>query len=112
MTHHDREYYDDDVVFSEDEEEEEAVHKMSKFSPKQILHRAKSSITEESVKKLGRRTSLFLDKINASSKKDAVPSLPMLPPTVQGLRRQSSKLTTKGKTFTRKLKKAISFHHA
>jgi hypothetical protein len=93
------------------------------FSPKRILHRAKSSITDESVKMLARRKSFFLEKFNHSNSTaetlkveeqevklpDTFP-MPPSPPPLKGLRRQSSRLTLKGKKLTKKLKRALSFH--
>lgn len=107
-----REYYEDDIDLDDDEkdedeeEEEEEINTppstpSSKFSPKRMLHRAKSSINDESVRSLGRRTSMFLEKFNHQ------PSLPVTP----NLKRQSSKLTNKGKTLSRKIKRVLSFHH-
>ncbi|KAL9547964.1 hypothetical protein MBANPS3_005914 [Mucor bainieri] len=99
-----REYYDDDLDLDDEDEEEintPPSTPSSKFSPKRILHRAKSSINDESVRNLGRRTSMFLEKFNHQ------PTLPATP----NLRRQSSKLTNKGKTLSKKLKRVLSFHH-
>ncbi|CAO0793470.1 unnamed protein product [Mucor circinelloides] len=99
-----REYYDDDIDLDDEDEEEISTPPStpsSKFSPKRILHRAKSSINDESVRNLGRRTSMFLEKFNHQ------PTLPATP----NLRRQSSKLTNKGKTLSKKLKRVLSFHH-
>ncbi|KAF1801896.1 hypothetical protein FB192DRAFT_1375157 [Mucor lusitanicus] len=99
-----REYYDDDIDLDDEDEEEISTPPStpsSKFSPKRILHRAKSSINDESVRNLGRRTSMFLEKFNYQ------PTLPATP----NLRRQSSKLTNKGKTLSKKLKRVLSFHH-
>ncbi|CEP20114.1 hypothetical protein [Parasitella parasitica] len=99
-----REFYDDDIDLDDEEDEEEISTPpstpSSKFSPKRILHRAKSSINDESVRNLGRRTSMFLDKFNYQSAAPATPSL----------RRQSSRLTNKGKTLSKKLKRVLSFH--
>lgn len=133
-----REFYDDDISSDTDEQEEAeeqetleaktAPRTNSKFSPKRILHRAKSSINEESVKKIGRRTSLFLEKFNQlhQQQQQQQSSVSPLPPInnihenaknsnikedfSRGLRRQSSKLTVKGKTFTKKIKRVLSFH--
>ncbi|CAO3655936.1 unnamed protein product [Mucor fragilis] len=99
-----REYYDDDIDLDDEDEEEISTPPStpsSKFSPKRMLHRAKSSINDESVRNLGRRTSMFLEKFNYQ------PTLPAAP----NLRRQSSKLTNKGKTLSKKLKRVLSFHH-
>ncbi|GAN07769.1 hypothetical protein MAM1_0175d07273 [Mucor ambiguus] len=99
-----REYYDDDIDLDDEDEEEintPPSTPSSKFSPKRMLHRAKSSINDESVRNLGRRTSMFLEKFNYQ------PTLPATP----NLRRQSSKLTNKGKTLSKKLKRVLSFHH-
>ncbi|KAI8645032.1 hypothetical protein BD408DRAFT_480975 [Parasitella parasitica] len=100
-----REFYDDDIDLDDEDEEEintPPSTPSSKFSPKRILHRAKSSINDDSVRNLGRRTSMFLDKFNYQSASPATPSL----------RRQSSKLTNKGKTLSKKLKRVLSFHQA
>ncbi|KAK4513418.1 uncharacterized protein ATC70_005418 [Mucor velutinosus] len=99
-----REYYDDDLDLDDEDEEEintPPSTPSSKFSPKRMLHRARSSINDESVRNLGRRTSMFLEKFNYQ------PTLPATP----NLRRQSSKLTNKGKTLSTKLKRVLSFHH-
>ncbi|KAG2192832.1 hypothetical protein INT46_011000 [Mucor plumbeus] len=99
-----REFYDDDIDLDDEDDEEISTPPStpsSKFSPKRMLHRAKSSINDESVRNLGRRTSMFLEKFSYQ------PSLPATP----NLRRQSSKLTNKGKTLSKKLKRVLSFHH-
>ncbi|CAO3657629.1 unnamed protein product [Mucor hiemalis] len=84
-----REYYEDDISSDSDEQEEAeerafrekiASRRGSKFSPKRILHRAKSSINEESVKKIGRRTSLFLEKFNQLHQQQQPSSVSPLPP--------------------------------
>jgi hypothetical protein len=145
-----REYYDDDILssdFDQESEDDIAAAKMAaaikelptppttplstKFSAKRILHRAKSSIADESsVKKLGRRTSMFLEKFHHPHQQEVLPPLPPLPPaklltlpvspsdqaadapsSLKSIRRQSSKLTNKGKTLSKKLRKVISFHH-
>jgi hypothetical protein len=140
----DREYYDDEISSDFDQElgdADSALVKMdmtaaikklpippttplsAKFSPKRILHRAKSSITDDSVKKLGRRTSMFLEKFHYQQQEvpplpplPAKLTMPVLPPTsttpssLKSLRRQSSKLTNKGKTLSKKLRKVMSFH--
>lgn len=137
------EFYEDEI--SSDTEEEESIKQPqqeellptppstptmggSKFSPKRILHRAKSSIQDEHVKKIGRRTSLFLEKFNQLHQQQQPSSVSPLPPInatpsqntkngnikedfSKGLRRQSSKLTGKGKSLTKKLKRVLSFHH-
>lgn len=82
--------------------EEEKPPSSRKFSPKKILNRARSSITEETARSLGRRTSLFLDKMTSPPATSDT--------TIRALRRQSSKLTNKGKSFTKKLKHVVSFH--
>jgi hypothetical protein len=150
-----REFYDDDVDIDEEDDDEFIVSPPaptqelptppstpitpSKFSPKRILHRAKSTINDESavaaVRNLGRRTSLFLEKLNHHNSNQSAPPLPSSPTSItknsgnnsssanslndkednkitKGLRRRSSKLTVKGKTFTRKIRKVLSFHQS
>lgn len=137
----DREYYDDDISSGLDQESDGAdsavaktgmameikelpsppiTARSTKFSPKRILRRAKSSISDESVKKLGRRTSMFLEKFHYQQQelpplpplpdKSYTPPVPTTPTSLKSLRRQSSKLTNKGKTLSKKLRKAMSFH--
>lgn len=104
---HDRDYYDDDL--SSDLDSEHIIDLLptppstpSKFSPKRILHRAKSSINDDSVRNLGRRTSLFLEKrLNPSTTSDEF--------SINSLRRQSSKISSKGKSLSKKLKRVLSF---
>lgn len=106
--HHDRDYYDDDL--SSDLDSEHIIDQLptppstpNKFSPKRILHKAKSSINDDSVRNLGRRTSLFLEKKLTPSTSDDF--------SINGLRRQSSKLSGKRKSLTKKLKRVLSFNH-
>lgn len=73
----------------------------NKFSPKRILHRARSSITDESVRNLGRRTSMFIEK--------KLTPTPHEEGSIKSLRRHSSKLSSKGKTLGKKLKKVLTF---
>ncbi|KAI7894676.1 uncharacterized protein EV154DRAFT_577427 [Mucor mucedo] len=106
---HDRDYYDDDL--SSDLDSEHIIDQLptppstpNKFSPKRILHKAKSSITDDSVRNLGRRTSLFLEKKLTPSTSDDF--------SITSMRRQSSKISGKGKSFTKKLKRVLSFHQS
>ncbi|KAI8050742.1 hypothetical protein BDF21DRAFT_180171 [Thamnidium elegans] len=104
----DRYYYDDDIS----SDNEHIIDQLptppstpNKFSPKRILHRAKSSINDESVRNLGRRTSQFLEK-KFTSPTTATTSDEF---SIKSLRRQSSKLSVKGKTLGKKLKRVLSF---
>ncbi|GAA5795904.1 hypothetical protein HPULCUR_001268 [Helicostylum pulchrum] len=115
----DRDYYDDDIS----SDNEHIIDQLptppstpNKFSPKRILHRAKSSINDESVRNLGRRTSQFLEKKFTSPTATATTTTTTTTTTtaadefsIKSLRRQSSKLSVKGKTFGKKLKRVLSF---
>ena len=123
-----REFYDDDISSdTEDsvtERSSQPPPSPSKFSPKRMLHRAKSSLNEDSVRNIGRRTSLFLEKFNQLHHQQVSPHQtpppspsPGLPPLIsknnnikEGLKRQSSKFSVKGKTFGKKLKRVLSFN--
>ncbi|KAI8078974.1 uncharacterized protein B0P05DRAFT_541910 [Gilbertella persicaria] len=126
-------YYDSDLDLGEHHHKNQELitppptPKSSKLSPKRILHRARSSITEESVKKIGRRTSMFLERFNphheqvppvpslitnTSDITENLPPTPTSPPSsLQVFRRKSSKLSSKGKNLSKKIRKVISFHH-
>lgn len=108
----DRDYYDDDIS----SDNEHIIGQLptppstpNKFSPKRILHRAKSSINDESVRNLGRRTSQFLEKKFTSPTATATTTSAADEFSIKSLRRQSSKLSVKGKTFGKKLKRVLSF---
>ncbi|KAI8380862.1 hypothetical protein BD560DRAFT_444542 [Blakeslea trispora] len=126
MIHSTCDYYDDEEPSDEDLQNKAMRGNSSfssKLSPRRILHRARSNITDEA-KKGGRRRSLFLEKFSHHPLNQEIPPMPTPITNTDAItmasdansslavfRRKSAKLSTKGKSLSKRIRRVISFHH-
>ncbi|KAI8368436.1 hypothetical protein EDC96DRAFT_140200 [Choanephora cucurbitarum] len=110
MIHSACQYYDD--VSDEDLQKpvQSNISFSSKLSPKRILRGSRSN--------LSRRRSLFLEKFSHHPLNQEIPPItdPILAndtntSSLDVFRRKSAKLSTKGKSLSKRIRRVISFHH-
>ncbi|OBZ82400.1 hypothetical protein A0J61_09550 [Choanephora cucurbitarum] len=90
----------------------------SRLSPKRILRGSRSNLKDDP--KPSRRRSLFLEKFSHHPLNQEIPPLPNTdtslvaadpPSSLAVFRRKSAKLSTKGKSLSKRIRRVISFHH-